>query len=329
MWNCGDQIHSFSEDLIRKYRYASIGNMGPIKRIVEPAAGLSSLGQSSWRANLDLKRFLGSQAISRMTSADIDLFGIALDIEQDAENPLFGDAFTYKGRRDMPPMSLACEKLQSSLNSGPSNNGYMFFSPSYYIRKGFLKQSDLDMLRDGGRMLTVGSGAAHLEKFISSQSVAKSQIHLSDLETGLIVNQGFEVSRFNMWKQWPQFRNKFDLIIFPESIFHDEIDFQTDANRAMKHDSDGGQNIDFLNRMGIYQLEESGKNYLFEAEAKYYYDNLFKKALDNLNQSGEIRATYFHTPEHWITYLKEIAESDGKKLEVDCENGSVLITYLA
>ncbi|MBN1779155.1 MAG: hypothetical protein JW816_02980 [Candidatus Buchananbacteria bacterium] len=67
-------------------------------------------------------------------------------------------------------------------------------------------------------MLSVGAGAAYLERLLVHLGVNKDNIILADVEPKHLPDD-FQIKIFDMFEEWPEFkdRQKFDLIIFPEN----------------------------------------------------------------------------------------------------------------
>jgi hypothetical protein len=108
----------------------------------------------------------------------------------------------------------------------------MYFAPSWHFRKGLLtKEIIQDILVNRRMVLSVGAGAAHLERLITKVfGIPASQIVLADREPAM--PQGFEHHIYDMYSKWPDFGNKFDYVLFPECILlYAQFDEESDRMR--------------------------------------------------------------------------------------------------
>jgi hypothetical protein len=102
----------------------------------------------------------------------------------------------------------------------PEGVNYFYFAPSWHIEAGLLTENDIELLRrdETRKLLSVGAGAAHLERLLVKMGVAQESIFLVD-ENASTMPPEFERMEFDMYGQWPDFeRKRFDRIIFPESV---------------------------------------------------------------------------------------------------------------
>lgn len=133
----------------------------------------------------------------------------------------------------------------------------MYFPPS-----NFIKADDIKGIKDK-TVLSIGSGSADLETFLTLYGLPVKNMTTSDISTKFKPKRSPHKT-FDCWQQWPGFNSKFDLILFPNSIFGD-------AKRLDERIS-----------------KKDGKGY-GEIITRLYYD-LFKPALANLKPGGSIRA---------------------------------------
>lgn len=97
--------------------------------------------------------------------------------------------------------------------------GYAAFPPSWHFRSGLItEQMVKDLIENQKTLLSVGAGPAHLERLLVELGVNRKNIVLADKFTEFIP-EGFARYRFDMFGRWPDFREIFDYIIFPQSIF--------------------------------------------------------------------------------------------------------------
>ena len=92
------------------------------------------------------------------------------------------------------------------------------YSPSYHIRNGLLNRPIITDIKSNDRLvLSVGSGKAYLERFlVSRMDIRREQIVLSDRDS--YMPEGFRQFVFDMYGDWPDFGQKFDYVIFPQSL---------------------------------------------------------------------------------------------------------------
>ncbi len=109
------------------------------------------------------------------------------------------------------------EFIERNIYASPHTN-YFYFAPSWHFESGLLTEEILEDIRMNGRqILSVGSGAAYLERFLSKKlGVKREQITLSDSSSNM--PEGFEKFTFDMYGEWPNFRKNFDYMLFPESV---------------------------------------------------------------------------------------------------------------
>lgn len=101
---------------------------------------------------------------------------------------------------------------------GPPQNSNFYFAPSWHVRSGLLTPELVDDIKNNNRqMLSVGSGAGYLERFLATKlGVKREQITLSDKNP--VMPEDFERFVFDMYGKWPDFGKEFDYVIFPESV---------------------------------------------------------------------------------------------------------------
>lgn len=123
------------------------------------------------------------------------------------------------------------------------------YSPAYHFRVGLMNEDIVSDLKEGGRLLVVGSGDAYLERFlVGALGVPADRIALSDREE--IRTQGFETHRFDMYDSWPAV-GEFQHILFPRSVF-----LGRGRQRTIPHDD--AQAIEHLVRESSAHLTTPG-----------------------------------------------------------------------
>ncbi len=102
----------------------------------------------------------------------------------------------------------------------PLDDSYIYFGPSWHFKRGLVTKGIVEDIKENGRtVLTVGSGPAFLERFLVDRlDVEKDNIYLSDKEEFCV--EGFKDYVFDMYGEWPSFGQKFDYVLFPESVLN-------------------------------------------------------------------------------------------------------------
>lgn len=115
---------------------------------------------------------------------------------------------------------------------GPENNSNFYFAPSWHFRSGLITEADVkDFLsHDSKKMLSIGSGAAFLEKLLATLGIKKENIVLSDINPKDLPSD-FKSKTIDMYSDWSDLENEqYNLIIFPESVLIN-VRFKTDKQR--------------------------------------------------------------------------------------------------
>lgn len=122
--------------------------------------------------------------------------------------------------------------------------------PSHHFKPGhhILTKGIIDELINKGKIvLSVGCGPAHLEQLLVRRlCVDISQISLADLDE-YESHRNFTTYKFNMYGQWSAFPQKFDFVIFPESVL------LTERFRSRQEREDKLHHL-FYNSLGVLNL---------------------------------------------------------------------------
>lgn len=108
------------------------------------------------------------------------------------------------------------------------------FAPSWHFKNGLLTEELVNDIKDNKKeVLSIGSGYSYLEQFLVNRlGISKDQIVLSDIFP--VMPEGFQKFIFDMYRDWPEFKRKFDYILFPASV---EVSvskkYEYDKNRGM------------------------------------------------------------------------------------------------
>src|SRR5262249_18711034 len=97
---------------------------------------------------------------------------------------------------------------------------YTYYGPSFYFRTEtpLLTPSIVAGLQQKQTLLSVGCGAGFLEHFlIEALQVPRENVVLAD-KRNVTLSTDLKFIRFDASKNWPDFSEKFDYIVFPESI---------------------------------------------------------------------------------------------------------------
>ncbi len=125
------------------------------------------------------------------------------------------DHANAKSREVFPP-----GENYSSVYIPRNTKRYFYFPWIDYFRKHSITPDMVNKLRSGGNMLSVGCGDCNLERLLACGfDIPKDQIVVSDIELDPSVKQlGFHFYEFDMTGRWPETDERFDYIIFPQSL---------------------------------------------------------------------------------------------------------------
>ena len=120
---------------------------------------------------------------------------------------------------------------------GPENNSYFYFAPSWHFRSGLITENDVkNFLFDSSKkLLSIGSGAAFLEKLLVKLGIGKDNIVLSDIDPKDLPHS-FKSKIIDMYSNWADLGNEqYDLIIFPESVLINRFDTDEQRQDGLYH----------------------------------------------------------------------------------------------
>lgn len=171
----------------------------------------------------------------------------------------------------------------------PPNRQYFYFGPFYHIESGLVNQEVIDDLNNSNKtLLSVGSGAAFLERFLVEKiGIDQSRIALSDLYKNDLPKQ-FRKYQFDMDEEWPELGEKFDYIIFPESV-----------NCNVKFDGDTANQV----------------------ALNHYITN----AYHNLKKIGQIRINGHCQPEERISAVRKKLEKTHSDLDMISTSNLIIV----
>lgn len=116
------------------------------------------------------------------------------------------------------------------------NNNYFYFSPSWHFGNGLLTEEIVaDLIINQGKMISVGSGPSYLERFmVSNMGLSMDQIVLADKKDNM--PKGFKKHKYDMYKDWPKFDERFDYVVFPESVlFNVNFKGESEIKKGLYH----------------------------------------------------------------------------------------------
>lgn len=95
---------------------------------------------------------------------------------------------------------------------------YIYFKPHSAWASGLVNEKIIKDLQEGKRLLTFGAGTGHLELLLAHAfGVDVNNMLLADKDLTLIPDELRGV-RCDMYGQWPQYKEKFDYVFFPECL---------------------------------------------------------------------------------------------------------------
>ncbi len=190
------------------------------------------------------------------------------------------------------------------------NAKYIYFSALWYIESEIITPDMVASLQQDATMLSVGCGEGHLERLLHKGfNIPKKNISTSDLYLDQKINQaGFQHYIFDLTKSWPNFNQKFDYILFPESLGVALLDY----NRIGK---DQSRTHRFFNELDTTQKEILEGN-LKPHDLDFFMQvvgmdvpkvhaiyNILTEALSHLKPRGEIRIKHGLEHEQQRAYI--------------------------
>lgn len=224
-----------------------------------------------------------------------------------------------------------------------SHKNYAFFPPLYYFGNGFIDVPTMNALRNGANTLVIGTGDAMLEKLfiegfgINPQSLTSQDYQLTtQAEHGLANNK----HTYNIFDKWPDFKNKFKIILFPEVL--DKAAKENIGSKAGKIKPDTGLFRELKDLVPAYQTTDqiSMDDHLLKFMAEVEKGELawpvktgaIKKALACLEEGGQIRISDsgngYVNVDAQCAYLKIKLANSGHKLKIytgDVKGGDIII----
>jgi len=141
------------------------------------------------------------------------------------------------------------------------------YRPSHHIESGLLTVEDIERLRNGKRLLSIGSFPAYLERVLVACGVPAENIVVTDVNPALAeLELPMEHVVFDCTKAWPDL-GMFDVIIFPESLC-----------------------IALTDTMKGEDLPQTNDAFPTDAREAELLAHVMKEALRRLNSGGVIRA---------------------------------------
>ncbi len=155
-----------------------------------------------------------------------------------------------------------------------SKGQYTYFTARWYLKRGILDSSMITGLRKGKRMLSVGVGPGILEKTLLALSVPSENIDVADITLHPEIKEApFRKFEFDLTREWPNFRRKYDYILFPESLCIEKLK-RTSEKEFEEY---------------LQYLEENKKDISLRTSRAVFVLEIIKNAVKNLNLDGQIR----------------------------------------
>lgn len=154
------------------------------------------------------------------------------------------------------------EFKQESFGFNSSHSNHIYFAPNYHFKYGLVSESDIERFSHDKtkKLLSIGSGAAYLERLLVELGVPKENVVLSDIVQEALP-KNFKTKVFDKQGDWAELgEEKFDLIIFPASaLLNDEPD-EYSWEQSLKHRIQGlyhllSKSLDHLNERGVVRLD--------------------------------------------------------------------------
>ena len=158
----------------------------------------------------------------------------------------------------------------------PEGNIYFYWAPSRHFKSELMTDEVVQSLvsDDSKKLLSLGSGPAHLERLLTKLGVKKENTTLVDIDPR-DVPPDFTSKIFDMYSEWTDLGDElYDLIIFPEStLFH--TNFKTDQEiidgayklitQALSHLKPGGS-IRMSCLLNDIEIETLTKRFAYEGK---------------------------------------------------------------
>lgn len=192
----------------------------------------------------------------------------------------------------------------------PSDKKNIYFSGPLYLKDGFVDAQMIARLQAGARMLSVGVGEGHLERLLAlGFGIPQEQMSIADNHRfhPKMRASGFPEYSFDMTKEWPKFEERFDYVLFPESLNIATMNYKDEMTVRFNDDV-----------RKVESLFEKGKlNELRNPEADFYINlieqdvpvvkvryDIIRRALDILNPKGEVRISSGIKPPQQPAYVQ-------------------------
>jgi hypothetical protein len=158
-----------------------------------------------------------------------------------------------------------------------NHDNWQVYAPHHYARDpAILTQQFIENMQKGAKLLSVGCGPAYLEQFmIKAYNINLKNIILSD-DLKLNIPKEFTFYKFNMYNSWPDMNNKFDYIIFPESVFFERLGPDEGLTHIIV------ESTKILNPRGEVRIKGHGIE-----------DNIVKNICEGLSEKLNISEFYF------------------------------------
>lgn len=169
-----------------------------------------------------------------------------------------------------------------------SNKYSWLYRPSHHVESGLITEEDIELLKNGGTLLSLGAHPGYLEQVIVALGVPSKNIVTADSDAA-ILDTDVHPLHFSMHDEWP-LETKFDRIIFPESLC---------IALSKKLEQEGWL--------------QNKKDHSSDAREAELLGNILQQALDHLKPNGIIRA---NGPQSHPNIIKRVQE------KISCE-----ITY--
>ncbi len=161
------------------------------------------------------------------------------------------------------------------------------YRPSHHVESGLLTEQDVERLKHGATMLSVGAHPAHLERLLLELGVPASAITLADTNPELVASTSpLRRMIFDMTAPWPAL-GRFDLIVFPESLciaLSNILDQEKPQGEGpYPHDDREAELLAFVLEHALEHLADGGE---IRANGPQSHPNVVRKASAFLEQKG-------------------------------------------
>lgn len=185
--------------------------------------------------------------------------------------------------------SLFPDALDPQDSTRMKSDGYSWlYRPAHHIETGLITEQDIDALKNGKKLLSIGAHPAYLERLLVALGVPAENIVIADSNPALLtLDTPIQKLCFDCTKEWPAL-GLFEYIIFPESLciaLTDTIkqNEMPDDNTAFPNDQREAELLAHVMEEALARLVPEG---VIRANGPMSHPNVWKIVTKELEKSG-------------------------------------------